>query len=67
MAYQSFEDLEVWKRGCRQAVKIRETMEKCRNFTFRDPVQRSALSVPSNIAEGQERDSSRGKLRICGA
>lgn len=59
MAYQSFEDLEVWQRGCRLAVEIFQNFDKCKNFSLKDQIQRAALSVPSNIAEGSERGSSR--------
>ena len=57
MAYQSFEDLEVWKRGCRQAVDVYRTLEDCRRYSLKDQMERASLSVPSNIAEGAERDS----------
>ena len=57
MAYQSFEDLEVWKRACRQAVNVFRALEDSRKYSLKDQMERSALSVPSNIAEGQERDS----------
>lgn len=57
MAYQSFEDLEVWKRSCRQAINVYRTLENCRKYSLKDQMERSGLSVPSNIAEGQERDS----------
>jgi hypothetical protein len=40
MAFQSFEDLEVWQRGCRLAVDVFKTFAKCRNFTLQDQVQR---------------------------
>ncbi len=57
MAYQSFEDLEVWQRSCRQAVAMFAAFEDCKNWTLRDQIQRAALSVPSNVAEGCERNS----------
>ena len=57
MAYQSFEDLEVWQRACRLAVEVFRGFGSCREFTLKDQVQRAALSVPSNIAEGSERGS----------
>lgn len=56
MAYQSFEDLEVWKRSCRQAVDVYRTLEPSKRYSLKDQMERSSLSVPSNIAEGQERD-----------
>jgi four helix bundle protein len=59
MAYQSFENLEVWQRGCRLAVDVFRTFSDCASFTMKDQVQRAALSVPSNVAEGHERDSDR--------
>ncbi|MGH8095195.1 MAG: four helix bundle protein [Chthoniobacterales bacterium] len=64
MAYRSFEDLEVWQRGCRHAVDVFQTFASCRNFTMQDQVQRAALSVPSNVAEGYERDSDKEFVRF---
>jgi four helix bundle protein len=59
MAYQSFEDLEVWQRGCRLSIGIFEAFEKCKRFTLRDQIERAGLSIPSNIAEGAERGSNK--------
>jgi four helix bundle protein len=59
MAYQSFENLEVWQRGCRLSVAVFEAFEKCKRFTLRDQIERAGLSVPSNIAEGAERGSNK--------
>jgi four helix bundle protein len=64
MAFQSFENLEVWQRGCRLAVDVFETFSSCRNFTMQDQVQRAALSIPSNVAEGYERDSNKEFVRF---
>jgi len=55
MAYQSFEELEVWKRSCRLAVAIYKVLEEWRDYGLKDQIQRSAVSVASNIAEGYER------------
>lgn len=57
MATQTFEDLDVWKRACRQAVTICRLIQKWTNFALRDQMTRCGVSVPSNIAEGYERDS----------
>jgi four helix bundle protein len=52
--FQSFEDLEVWKRSCQLAVKIYEVMRDSRDYGLRDQMQRAAVSIASNIAEGSE-------------
>ncbi|MGK0184781.1 MAG: four helix bundle protein [Verrucomicrobiales bacterium] len=57
MALQTFEDLEVWKRSCRLAVEICAHVYRWKNYGLKDQIQRSAISISSNIAEGAERDS----------
>lgn len=53
----SFEDLDVWKRGKAASIQACQLVEKCPSRAFSDQVVRSAISVPSNIAEGAERNS----------
>ncbi|HUY87101.1 MAG TPA: four helix bundle protein [Pirellulales bacterium] len=53
--YQSFEELEVWKRASQLAVRIYELTRESRDFGLRDQMQRAAVSIASNIAEGSER------------
>jgi four helix bundle protein len=53
----SFEDLDVWKRGKSAAIYACQLVEKCPSRAFSEQVIRSAVSVPSNIAEGAERNS----------
>jgi four helix bundle protein len=55
MAYKSFEDLEVWQRACRLAAEIFEEFRSCDFINLKNQIERSALSIPSNIAEGAER------------
>ncbi|MEO1529724.1 MAG: four helix bundle protein [Planctomycetota bacterium] len=52
-----FEDLEVWKRSKALSVSLYVETRELRDFGFRDQLTRSGLSIPSNIAEGFERDS----------
>ena len=51
----SFEDLEVWKRGCQLAVDVYGMLKDSNDRSLRDQIQRAAVSIPSNIAEGSER------------
>jgi four helix bundle protein len=57
VAFQTFEDLQVWKRGCALAVYVYRLLEGTRDFGLRDQMQRASVSVPSNIAEGYERSA----------
>jgi four helix bundle protein len=54
---ETFEDLEVWKRGCNLAVDVHVALAESKDFALRNQMERSSLSIPSNIAEGCERDS----------
>jgi four helix bundle protein len=53
----NFENLEVWKRGCRLAVNVCVASHRSRDFVLKDQIHRSAISIPSTIAEGAERSS----------
>lgn len=56
---QTFEDLEVWKESCRLAVSVYETVGTSKDFGLKDQMQRAAVSIPSNIAEGYEQTNKR--------
>ena len=64
MAYGSFEDLEVWKRSCRMAVKVYEILGNCRDYGLKDQMTRAAVSMASNIAEGDERNTNKEAIRF---
>ena len=52
---EKFEDLDVWKEGVRLSVDIYQALKSSKDFSFRDQIQRSAVSISSNISEGFER------------
>ena len=58
MKYENFEDLPVWKDGIALTTRVFQVTED-RSFQGRgdiaNQIQRAALSVPNNIAEGFER------------
>ncbi len=54
-----FEDLDIWKEAVSLSLQVYEHLKDCRDFGFRDQMQRSAISVPSNIAEGFERQTNK--------
>ena len=58
------ERLVVWQRSRRLAVGVYRELADCRDFGFKDQITRSALSLPSNIAEGMERRSVKEKVHF---
>jgi four helix bundle protein len=64
MGYTSFEDLEVWQRACRLAVRVYEELKNSKDFGLKDQMTRAAVSIASNIAEGAERDSAADFIRF---
>ncbi len=64
MAGSSFEDLEVWQRSSRLAVRLYEVLSTCRDYGLKDQMTRAAVSIASNIAEGSERNSSADFIRF---
>jgi len=50
-----FEDLLVWQKAKEQVVSIYKIFRNCKDYSFRDQIQRAAISVMNNIAEGFER------------
>ena len=57
-----FEDLEVWKRAARLSANIYIQLKDLRDYGFKDQITRSGLSIPSNIAEGFERESQKENI-----
>ena len=64
---KGFKSLRVWQRGQELAVRIYELTKdgaftKDRGLT--DQMRRSAVSISSNIAEGDERDTDKDAVRF---
>jgi len=53
----TFENLKVWKRSSRLCADLYKAFSESREWDFKSQIIRSALSIPSNIAEGYERNS----------
>jgi len=56
---QKFEDLNVWKESVKLSVNIYKALKNCKDFGLRDQIQRSAVSIPSNISEGFDRKANK--------
>jgi four helix bundle protein len=56
----TFRDLQAWQKSMDLAalvLHLAEDLRAARLYAFSDQLQRSAISIPSNIAEGQGRVS----------
>jgi four helix bundle protein len=55
---ERFEDLIAWQHGralCREIYLLTGRQPFARDFPLRDQIRKSAISIPSNVAEGFER------------
>ena len=67
MGKKGFKDLIVWQKAKDLAIKVYEVSEEGdlnRDFGLRDQARRSAVSIASNLAEGDERDTDRESVRF---
>jgi four helix bundle protein len=64
---KGFKDLLVWQMAKDLAVRvyrISENQDLKKDFGLRDQIRRSAVSVASNLAEGDERSTDRDSIRF---
>ena len=59
-----YEKLEIWMRSKSLAIDVYRELAELRDFGFKDQITRSALPIPSNIAEGSERETAKGEARF---
>lgn len=58
MQIQSYKELVVWQKSmvlCQKVYKLSESFPKTETFGLTSQMRRSAVSIPSNIAEGKYR------------
>ncbi|MFA5997010.1 MAG: four helix bundle protein [Candidatus Paceibacterota bacterium] len=59
MKIEQFEDIIAWQKAKRLTEETYEQMREIRDAGFKDQIQRAAVSVMNNIAEGFERKSNK--------
>ena len=67
MGKKGFRELIVWQKAKDLAVTIYRVSEEgalSRDYGLRDQIRRSAVSVASNLAEGDERDTDKESVRF---
>ncbi len=55
MTIEKFEDIIAWQKSKDLTLNIYAQFKNCRDFSFKDQIQRAIISVMNNIAEGFER------------
>ena len=69
MAVKDYKELIVWQKAMMVAEQVYVLVKKLPReelFALSDQMRRCAVSIPSNIAEGQERNTTADFLRFAG-
>jgi len=61
---KSFEELIVWQKAQDLAVTIYQQLAELKDFGFKDQIQRAAVSISNNIAEGFDRNTNKEFVRF---
>lgn len=56
-AVRQLENLKIWQQSRALVVEIYKVLQDSRDYGFRDQIQRAAVSIMNNIAEGFESGS----------
>jgi len=59
MLIRSFEDIVAWQKSRELTIEVYRTFKDCKDFSFKDQIQRASVSVMNNIAEGYERNGNK--------
>ena len=62
--YRRFEDLDIWREGMDICKEVYVWLKDCKDYSFKDQMQKASVSVPSNIAEGYERNGIKEKQQF---
>jgi four helix bundle protein len=59
MRIEKFEDILSWQKGKELTSALYLEFNNCRDYGFKDQIQRASVSIMNNIAEGFERRSNK--------
>ncbi len=61
---QKFEDLECWQEARKETNLIYKFLKDCKDYSFRDQIQRASVAVMNNIAEGFARTTAKDRIQF---
>lgn len=67
MSKAGFKSLLVWQKALALAVavyRLSKSKPYAREYALADQMRRAAISIPSNVAEGDERDTDKDAIRF---
>ena len=59
MKFDRFEEILGWQKAKELTLSIYKNFSNCKDFAFKDQIQRASVSIMNNIAEGFERKSNK--------
>ena len=59
MLIEKFEDIISWQKAKEMTKIIYAELSSCKDFGFRNQIERASVSIMNNIAEGFERKSNK--------
>ena len=62
---KSFEDLEIWQESTALAVNIYNLLKDCKNYGFRDQIQRASVSVRQILLKVLSVTPTKNTFNIC--
>lgn len=59
MEIKSFEDIIAWQKSRELSIATYKVFRSCKDYAFKDQIQRAVVSIMNNIAEGYERNGNK--------
>jgi four helix bundle protein len=55
MKIKKFEDIIAWQKGKELTILVYKVFKNCKDYSFKNQIERASVSIMNNIAEGFER------------
>src|SRR3989344_7068922 len=64
MKIEKFEDIIAWQKGKELTLNVYLILKNCKDFSFKNQIERASVSIMNNIAEGFERRTNQELLHF---
>jgi four helix bundle protein len=64
MKIEKFEDLISWQKAEKLTVEIYKQFKNCKDYSFKNQIERASVSIMNNIAEGFERNTNKEMINF---